>query len=353
MADTPTKYPFPHPTLTTITGKPDAASLRQLRKELYANARSVHSERGGGTNGHLGIVMPTAPYVIRTLQAFDVPVHPGVQPAHPANCSAAMIVAVNRRYDKDIQEFHTYTAVAESLKQQTMAAVASTYFQELDDDEMGMADVTPQALLAHLTTTYGTLRPSDLLANQAKLAETWNPEQPIEKLWTRITTVRAVANQGGAPINDGTTIELTLLALQTAGVYEHLIDTWNDKPTTAHTFAHFKEHVTLQEKTRLKKITAKAAGYHAANGVIQPPDLTDKTPPSAALAARPPAAPVVLDGLNLCYCWTHGLQKSHTSKTCEQPGEGHQKDATAMNRMSGSVYLAFGRQGGKPYTKKT
>jgi hypothetical protein len=157
-----------------------------------------------------------------------------------------------RQYDKGIQSFQAYTAVAESLKQQIMIAVKPTYYQELDGGEMGMADVAPQALLTHLNDTYGELRPGDLLANQAKLATTWNPKQPIENLWTHIATICPVAIQGGAPINDGTTIKLALLELQTAGVYEHLIDTWNDKPTAKHTFANFKAHVVLQEKTRLK-----------------------------------------------------------------------------------------------------
>jgi hypothetical protein len=160
-----------------------------------------------------------------------------------------------------------------------------------------------------------------------------------------------------APITDGTTIELTLLALQTAGVYEHLIDTWNDKPTTEHTFANFKAHVNLQEKTRLKKLTAKAAGYHAANGIIQaPPDLVEEPPPTIqgkAFAATPATHPtIVVDKLELCYCWSHGLQKSHTSATCKQPGEGHQKEATAINRLGGSTYFAFGRQGGKPHNNR-
>jgi hypothetical protein len=183
----------------------------------------------------------------------------------------------------------------------------------LDNDEMGMADVMPQALLTHLNDTYGELRPGDLLANQAKLATTWNPEQPIENLWTHIATIRAVAIQGGAPINDGTTIELTLLALQTAGVYEHLMDTCNDKPTAKHTFA---------------KETAKSAGYHAANGILQsPPELVDEATtavPNRAYAATPQST-IVVDKVELCYCWSHGLQKTHNSTGCEQPSEGHPK----------------------------
>jgi hypothetical protein len=58
-------FPLPHEQLTLIPGKLSAATIRQLKKELYANARSIHSDRGGGLNGHLGLVMPTAAYVIR------------------------------------------------------------------------------------------------------------------------------------------------------------------------------------------------------------------------------------------------------------------------------------------------
>ena len=35
------------------------------------------------------------------------------------------------------------------------------------------------------------------------------------------------------------------------------------------------------------------------------------------------------------YCWTHGFRvsKNHTSATCKNPAEGHQKDATRDNTM--------------------
>jgi hypothetical protein len=68
-------FPFPHPQLTQVVGKPTAITIKQLRKEIYANARLVHSERGGGANGYLGIVMETAPYLARAGEAFILPNH--------------------------------------------------------------------------------------------------------------------------------------------------------------------------------------------------------------------------------------------------------------------------------------
>jgi hypothetical protein len=50
---TPSSFPFPHAELTKIEGNPSAATIKQLKKEIYANARSVHCELSGGGNGYL------------------------------------------------------------------------------------------------------------------------------------------------------------------------------------------------------------------------------------------------------------------------------------------------------------
>ena len=53
---------FLHPTLTTIHGEPNYASLKLLKKELKANASTVTSDLGGGGHGHLGLVLTPHEY---------------------------------------------------------------------------------------------------------------------------------------------------------------------------------------------------------------------------------------------------------------------------------------------------
>jgi hypothetical protein len=183
--------PFPHPELTPIIGKPTAATLKHLKKEVYANARSVHSDLGGGLNGHLGIVMANAPYILRAGQMFDAPMYPGPQAAHAANSTQSQIVAGDRLYDKSKTDFARYNKVRESIKQQILAAVNSIYYQDLEDDEFGYADVTIPNIITHLTTMYGQLTAADLENNRAKLTEQWNPDDPIEDLWKRIRVIRS------------------------------------------------------------------------------------------------------------------------------------------------------------------
>ena len=218
MTTSNSSCPLPHAQLTPILGKPTAAGIRQLKKEIYANARSLHSDRGSGINGHLGIVMPNATYFLRASAAFNAPNHPGAQPIHAVNATAALITSVNCSYDHDLNEFKTYTNIKEKLKQQVLSAVDPIYYQDLEDETFGFADVLIPAIITHLTATYSTLTASDLESNQDKLTEAWNPDNPMENLWKNIKVVRAIATQGGEPISDGTTMQLTLLALDKTGV---------------------------------------------------------------------------------------------------------------------------------------
>ena len=345
-------FPLPHEQLTTIPGKPSAATIRQLKKELYANARAIHSDRGGGLNGHLGLVMPTAAYVLRTGAAFDEPNHPGIQPVHAAAATVAQITAANRAYGHDLNEFKTYATINERLKQQVLCAVDPIYYQDLEDDTFGYADVRIPNIVTHLTTTYGTLTASDLEINREKLTEAWNPDDPIENLWKNIKIVRAIATQGGEPISDGTTTQLTLLALGKTGVHSHAIETWYDKDDAEHTWPNFLLHFNKHEKTRIHKMTADAAGFHGAHNATRiPPDdqasAADQANAASTQQTGKSTDSFVSNGIPLFYCWTHGLSKTsqHTSQSCNNQSEGHCADATIENRLGGVNRINFGRSG--------
>jgi hypothetical protein len=176
MSDSSKSYPFPHPTLTKIDGKPNAASIKLLtKKEVYANAKSVHSVHGGELDGHLGLTMPVAAYVLCAGINFVEPPHPGPLPIHVVNATSAQITAASRAYDlSTMTEFQTCQNVKENLKQQILEAVANIYLQDLKDDVFGYADVTITQIIIHLGTTYGQLNANDLEANRHKLTDQWN-----------------------------------------------------------------------------------------------------------------------------------------------------------------------------------
>jgi hypothetical protein len=346
--------PFPHVELTKVHGKPTAASIKQLKKELYANARSVHCELGGGVNGYLGTVMPNAQYFLRAGAAFVAPVHPGIQVAHAVNATVAQITENNRVYDKAKEDYATYQQVHESLRQLVLTAVDPLYYQSLEDDEFGYADVDTTTIITHLVTTYGTITATDLVSNRNSLADAWNPDDPFENLWKRIRSVRQLATTGGEAISDDATMELTIASLRQAGVYDHAITTWDDKEAADHTWPNFQLHFDKQDKLRLKKLTAAAAGYHGANrATLIPPDTNlppapTILPPAPTIAAAAQAVPAHCAGEPLFYCWSHGLGKNpaHTSATClNQKSTDHDTLATLMDRRGGSEHINCGKSG--------
>jgi hypothetical protein len=123
--------------LTKIHGKPTTASIKQLKKEIYANARSVHCNLGGGVNGYIGTVMPNAAYFIRAGTAFIAPIQPGTQAPHGANATVVQITETNRVYDKAKTDYATYQQVHESLCQLVLTTVDPLYYQSLEDYEFG------------------------------------------------------------------------------------------------------------------------------------------------------------------------------------------------------------------------
>ena len=108
--------PFPHVPLTKIHGQPTNATFRTLRKEIYANARAISSQRGGGQHGHLGLVMADAEYVARFNATWDLPPHPGAQPNLPANPTAHQINEANRQHRALLDKHRIVEQIKNELK---------------------------------------------------------------------------------------------------------------------------------------------------------------------------------------------------------------------------------------------
>jgi hypothetical protein len=143
-------------------------------------------------------------------------------------------------------------------------------------------------------------------------------------------------------------IELTLVALQKAGVCSHAITTWYDKDEDDQTWDLFQVHFTKQDKERLRRLTAQATGYHGANKAAAP--ITPMPVPTTnqiATAAAPQVTQYSSNNISLFYCWTHGLSQNpeHTSGSCKSKAEGHSNGATIDDRKGGVTKFNFGRSG--------
>jgi len=356
MASNTSALTFLHPKLTAILGKPTNTALTQLTKEIYANARAIPSTRGGGGHGHLGLVMPIAEYMLLTGVAFQLPAHPGPVPVHAVGANAATRQETVRAYDATLKEIALATTAREEMKRQLLDAVERLYLAALDDDIFGFADVAISAMLVHLRTTYGPITRGELEANRTSIATMWTPDDPIETLWERVREVQRIALAGGDPLTDEALHDLTLLMFEATGVFTTACDMWRIKPAANQTLIEFRQHFTNENKERLRKLTAAQVGYHGANLATELTriTITDSTvnhSANAAIGNHPTPAPTTKphgpttanphvltdDGVQMFYCWTHGLgfNRTHTSATCANPGDGHCLTATATNMQGG------------------
>jgi hypothetical protein len=348
-----TKFNFPFETLTPIEGKPTNTTLQLLQRQLYTNARAVDSPRGGGTHGHMAMLLGDAEYLARTGVPFLVPVHPGAAPDAAVGATAAQIAEAIRVYNQTLADVTLYNRLSAALTAQILTAVNASFLSALEDPDFGFSDVTPRAMLEHLRTEYGTMTPEELERNRAALSDPWNLDDPIEDLWAKIANIQRVAALGHVPIPNITVITLTLAMLEKTGLLATTTEKFRLRPIDDWTLATFKAEFKLGNQERVRKLTAGTAGFHGAHQAI----VTTPVSTAAVAVVTPTSAPapvhVSIDGGKMYYCWTHGLgtHRNHTSATCNHKAEGHRDDATAFKMKGGNNTISSGRPRQLPTTR--
>jgi hypothetical protein len=62
---------FPHPVLPTVQGESDYQTIHATRKLLQANSRAIDTHLGGGTLGHLGLIISNDSYAMFSPATAD------------------------------------------------------------------------------------------------------------------------------------------------------------------------------------------------------------------------------------------------------------------------------------------
>jgi hypothetical protein len=117
---------FPHPVLPTVQGEPDYQTIHATRKFLQANSREIDTHLGGGTLGHLGLIISDASYAMISPTTdsgptlWTSPQAPGRAPAS-MDGTAAQISAARHIWEEDVQTYRTCTSVQQALKKQIIS----------------------------------------------------------------------------------------------------------------------------------------------------------------------------------------------------------------------------------------
>jgi hypothetical protein len=151
---------FPHPVLPTVQGEPDYQTIHATRKFIQANSRAIDTHLGGGTLGHLGLIIPDASYAMISPTTNDEPTlwitpqAPGRAPA-TTDGTAAQISAARHIWEEDVQTYRTRTSVQQAFKKQIISVFEQMYLDILNDNMAGYANISARDMLDHLFETYG------------------------------------------------------------------------------------------------------------------------------------------------------------------------------------------------------
>jgi hypothetical protein len=371
--------------LTAINNRPNYEAINTIRRQYYANALGVESQRGG-IHGHLGHIMTPATYLTVTATPYNSPPNPSPLPPRPAAVFPQQWEDTKAAHKRQLDEFKTANNFDKAIKQQIVKAIKDPIFlKPLENHITGFSRLSARAMLQYLFNAYGNITPQQLDVNDKMMKEQWDPSTPIIYLFSKIQDGVDKADAGNAPYTVNQVLAIAFNHVFRTSIMQSACERWTSLPPMNKTWVNFQDMLTAAHET-YETLTAQAGEYHGANHV-QTQDtekfynetaeafanlamaatadkdlLSTLTSTNATLTGQleakdriisslraqlgnttgnhgePPAnRPVSAAIKNKRYCWTHGVRVSsnHNIENCIDPGPGHKSDATRDDKKGG------------------
>jgi hypothetical protein len=248
---------FPHPVLPTIKGEPDYHTINATIKFMQANSRAIDTHLGGGTLGHLVLIILDAYYatIAPTTAAgptiWTSPQAPGRAPANTYG-TATQISAARHIWEKDVQTYRTCTSVQQALKKQIISVFEPMYLDILNDNMVGYANI------------------SALEINFEHMRRAWDPQQPVESLFKQIQDLANYSKAGGVLIGHPQQISVVYANIFATGHFMIACCRWDEKHAIEKAWTQFKSHFAAarRQHKHIKGESATTAGYHSTNAAV-------------------------------------------------------------------------------------
>ena len=242
--------------------------VHTLWNKIKANAFSVYSHHGGGTHGHIGLVLTAAQYADISNSVFTCPAHPGPLAIPPA-ATAVQRSTIQDSHIKDLQVFREVMGVEQVLFQKIVATIDATYLEDVRDRTTNSINISMSALLLHLQYTYVTLMPHELQGKEYKAKKNINPGDPIASVFWVVDDLVKLAALAATTISIMKQVNIGYVILRKTGKFSQPIVEWNRKRFVDKTWDNFKTHFCTAHKElhATTNLMAQDAGIHHANMV--------------------------------------------------------------------------------------
>jgi hypothetical protein len=230
---------------------------------------------GGGTLGHLGLIISDASYamIAPTTDAcqtlWKTPQPPRRAPAN-TDGTAAQISAARHIWEEDVQTYQTCTSVQQVLKKQIISVFEPMYLDILKDNMVGYANISARDMLDHLFETYGNITAVDLEINFEHMRRAWDPQHPVESLFKKIQDCADYSEAGDVLIGHPQQINVGYANILATGHFMSACRRWNEKHAIKKTWTQFKSHFAAarRQHKQMQGESAATAGYHSANAAV-------------------------------------------------------------------------------------
>ena len=396
---------FPHSTFPKIEGEPDFASIKNIEKLIITNASSCESELGGGQHGMLGLVISPTRYHTITGHQFIPHNNPGALPTFPANPTQPQIAQINATHKEELRLWREQNLIIKALKKLLVSVWEQKFLEEIHDNYTGYNNHSIQQIFTYLFNKYGDLDEADVEKIDKTLTKPYDANEPFGSFVKKVEDAMEIAEAAGCPYTPQQIVAKTFNTINKANVYPEGCREWKRKAPADKSWANFKQHFSLEAKEyRKNQDTTSREDYQVANAANQAllqaqSDFRDYTsqfltefqqalnkenePPltnQQAHAANNSVSALkdLRDQMNQLrqqnlflmstidsltknkssnpdsnqtlppwqYCWTHGANRTHCSKTCMFKKDNHKDEASFKDRMGGSRYN-FSRKGVK------
>jgi hypothetical protein len=229
---------------------------------------------GGGTLGHLGLIISDVSYAMIAPATADEPTlwittqAPGRAPA--TDGTSAQISAARHNWEEDVQTYRICTSVQQALKKQIISVFEPMYLDILNDNMVGYANISARDMLDHLFENYDNITAVDLKINFEHMRQAWDPQHPVETLFKQIQDCADYYEAGGALISHPQHINVGYAKIFATGHFMSACRCWNEKTSAEKTLAQFKSHFAAAHRQHKLKQgeSAGTAGYHFANAAM-------------------------------------------------------------------------------------
>jgi hypothetical protein len=172
--------------LTAIKGRPNYENVNTVHRQIYANAASVESLRGG-PHGHLGQIMTSEKYLTVTATPYNIPPNPGLLPPRPAAVSPQQWEDTKAAHKRALDEYNTSNIFYKAIKQHIVRAIKDAIFlKPLENQITGFSRLTACTMLQYLFNAYGNITPQQIDVNDKMMKEKWDPSTPIIYTFSKI-----------------------------------------------------------------------------------------------------------------------------------------------------------------------